>query len=67
LKNPAVFLAEWDKMPLGSTTEAAVRGILQRVLGPKASSVKKILIRTDMKPPRVIVLADPMARRRRSR
>ena len=53
------FLAEWDKIPLGSTNEAAVRGILQRVLGPKAGSIKTIIIQTNRKPPRVILLGDP--------
>jgi len=53
------FLAEWDKIPVGSTNEAAVRGILQRVLGPKAGSVKTIIIQTNRTPPRVIVLGDP--------
>jgi len=53
------FLAEWDKIPVGSTNEAAVRGILQKVLGPKAGSIKKIIIQTNRKPPRVIVLGDP--------
>ena len=53
-----VFLAEWDKIPLGSTNEAAVRGILQKVLGAKAGSVKTIIIQTDKKPPSVIVLGD---------
>ena len=53
------FLAEWDKIPLGSTNEAAVRGILQKVLGPKAGSVKTIIIQTNRKPPRVILLGDP--------
>lgn len=53
------FLTEWDKIPLGSTNEAAVRGILQKVLGPKAGSIKKIIIQTNRKPPRVIVLGDP--------
>ena len=52
------FLAGWDKIPLGSTNEAAVRGILKRVLGVKAGSVKTIIIQTDKKPPRVIVLGD---------
>jgi hypothetical protein len=52
------FLAEWDKIPVGSTNEAAVRGILQRVLGPKAGSVKTIIIQTNRTPPRVIVLGD---------
>jgi hypothetical protein len=53
------FLAGWDKIPLGSTNEAAVRGILQKVLGPKAGSIKTIIIQTDRKPPRVILLGDP--------
>jgi hypothetical protein len=53
------FLAEWDKIPVGSTNEAAVRGILQRVLGPKAGSIKTIIIQTNRKPPRVILLGDP--------
>jgi hypothetical protein len=55
------FLAEWDKMPVTSTTEAAVRGILEKK-GPNAVNVKlaRIIIRTDMKPPRVIVLANSM-------
>jgi hypothetical protein len=53
------FLAEWDKLPLGSTNEAAVRGVLQKVLGNKAGSIKKIIIQTNMKPPRVILLGDP--------
>ena len=53
------FLAEWDKIPVGSTNEAAVRGILQKVLGAKAGSVKKIIIQSDKKPPRVILLGDP--------
>jgi pyridoxal/pyridoxine/pyridoxamine kinase len=54
------FLAEWDKIPLGSTNEAAVRGFLQKVLGNKAGSIKKIIIQTNRKPPSVIVLGDPM-------
>ena len=53
------FLAGWDKIPVGSTNEAAVRGILQKVLGSKAGSIKKIIIQTNRKPPRVIVLGDP--------
>jgi len=53
------FLAEWDKIPVGSTNEAVVRGILKKVLGPKAGSVKTIIIQTDKKPPSVIVLGDP--------
>ncbi len=53
------FLAEWDKIPLGSTNEAAVRGILQKVLGNKAGSIKKIIIQNDRKPPRIILLGDP--------
>jgi predicted metal-dependent phosphotriesterase family hydrolase len=53
------FLAEWDKIPLGSTTEAAVRRILQKVLGTKAGSIKKIIIQSDKKPARVILLGDP--------
>jgi hypothetical protein len=36
-----------------------VRGILQKVLGPKAGSIKTIIIQTDRKPPRVILLGDP--------
>jgi hypothetical protein len=53
------FLTEWDKIPLGSTNEAAVRGILQKVLGTKAGSIKKIIIQTNKKPPTVILLGDP--------
>ena len=56
------FLAEWDKIPLASTTEAAVRQILEKK-GPNAVNVKlaRVIVRTDMNPPRVIVLADPAA------
>lgn len=53
------FLTEWDKIPLGSTNEAAVRGMLQKVLGTKAGSIKKIILQTNRKPPRVILLGDP--------
>ena len=53
------FLAGWDKIPLGSTNEAAVRGVLKRVLGAKAGSIKTIIIQTNRKPPRVILLGDP--------
>ena len=59
LTQATAFLAEWDKIPVGSTNEAAVRGILQRVLGPKAGSIKTIIIQTNRKPPRVILLGDP--------
>jgi hypothetical protein len=53
------FLAGWDKIPLGSTNEATVRGILQKVLGTKAGSIKTIVIQSNRKPPRVILLGDP--------
>ena len=59
--NAAAFLAEWDKMPLGATNEAAVRAILE-TKGPNAINVKfaRIIVRTDLKPPRVVILANPM-------
>lgn len=56
----AAFLAQWDRIPVGATNEAAVQGILKQVLGPRAANVRKIVIQAGSKPPRVIVLANPM-------
>ncbi len=53
------ILAEWDKIPLGSTNEATVRGIVQKVLGNKAGSIKQTIIQNDRRPPRIILLGDP--------